>query len=1290
LRLSRIYSGFDNEISKAKGKSSVACARQSRVFGFSSLPSGRLRRLLLIFSALFTLFTANSWAGVGGSVAGMVRDASDAVVPNASVNATNVETGVQHQAATNGQGFYSFAGLPIGRYNIAIQKAGYKPYQRTGVIIDADSALTVDAVLAVGDRSDVIAVVEQQLQVETTSTQVGEVITGARMTAVPLNGRSFTDLLSLQPGVAPSTSITSDTVQDVGATALSPSGDLNPGTISINGQREFANSFLVNGSDVEEDVNMGAAIVPNLDSIDEFRILTNNFDAEYGEFSGGQINVVTKSGTNAFHGDVFEFLRNTALDARNYFSPTRGAFNQNQFGGTFGGPIRRSKIFFFGDYQGTRSAQGVDTAKIPVPSLQDRAGNFSDSPDLFSTATNGNGVPIASTVNSACANDKCLAAVLQASLKYAVTSPEPFYFTASMIDPATITSTNPEGSPFAINCTSNTQCVFPNTTAGAQGAVIPTTAFSVPAQHLLQYIPQPDVGTNQFSTSAYNKTLRDDKGAYRLDANTRLGLLSAYYFLDDWSQNNPFPVAQGGANLPGFNALYAGRAQLLGLGDTKTLSSSAVNEFRFSYLRDANDLGKPVGGVGVSLASQGFEVGQGTPGIVPLSPATEGVESVGFNSFTLGTNTNELKQVGNTFQWLDNFSKIIGTHTLKAGGEFHYDQINVNAIAQFNGSFLFFGTETGSDFADFLLGVPSQYNQSQLQPFYGRNKYVGIYGQDSWRLRRSLTLNYGLRWDRIEPWYEKYDQIATFEPGKQSIVFPGAPAGILYPTDPGVPRTLAPPGNRDFAPRIGLAYSPSAAGDGLLAKILGGPGNTSLRASYGMFYTAIEALTIGVMSANAPYGTTYTSPAPPLFSTPFITASNGTASNGQNLGQVFPVTLAPLNSSASHPDSNVDWTQFEPITGLPNYPTTNRIPYTEEYMLSLERGLGANTVLSVNYVGTQGHRLLVLDEANPGSPSICLYLNANGATPTCGPTGETSNPAVGYSYVLPFGVALPPGSATIAATAPCADGSGHTCNAVNGTRTALGPNFGSDANQATIGNSNYNALQITLRHSSKRLSVLAGYTYSKSEDQSSNIGEEVNPLDPALSKALSAFDVKHNFVISYSYKIPFETLIRGSNRWTEGWQLSGITHFTSGLPVTLVNYGDNSLLGAEPNGINNYGVDEPDYAGGALDLNHNPRNGRAYFDTAQFGENAWGTPGTAKRRFFYGPGMNNYDMALAKNVGLTESKSLQFRLEGFNVFNHAQFFGPQSVDGNIGSSTFGQVVSADSPRLVQFGAKFIF
>jgi carboxypeptidase family protein len=1165
-----------------------------------------------------------AWAGEGGAISGAVTDSSGAVVAKASVMVTNSETGVRHMAVTDDKGFYSFPSLPVGTYELYLAVDSFRPYRRTGIAIDANSAVTVDPILQLGDRSDVVTVLDDQLHVETTSTQNGEVITAAQMTAVPLNGRSFTDLLSLQPGVAPLTSMTADTVQDVGAAALSPSGDLNPGTISINGQREFANSFIVNGSDVEEDVNNGAAVVPNLDAIAEFRILTNSFDAEYGEFSGGQINVVTKSGTNSLHGDVFEFLRNTNLDARNFFSPTRGAFNQNQFGGTLGGPIRKDKIFFFADYQGTRLTQGIDTGEIAVPSAQDRTGNLSDLAAAFvTTDASGNVVP--TTVSGA-----YFASQLSRKLGYPVSAGEPYY---------------------TAGCTTAT-CVFPN-------AVIPQSVWSAPATNLLKYIPAPNAADGTFTTSSSNQTLRDDKGAYRLDGNTRWGLLSAYYFVDDWSQNNPYPVAQGGANVPGFNALNQGRAQLLSLGNTKTLSGTAVNEFHFSYLRDANDLGKPIGGVGVSLASQGFTVGAGTAGIVPLSPKTEGVESIGFNSYSIGTNTNELKQAGNTFQWLDNFSKVLGTHTLKVGGEFHYDQLNVNPIAQFNGSFLFFGTETGSDFADFLIGAPSQYNQSQLQAFYGRNKYVGLFAQDSWRISRSLTLNYGLRWDRIEPWYEKYNQIATFKAGEQSLVFPGAPPGILYPTDPGVSRTLAPPGNRDFAPRVGLAYSPQASGDGVLSKLLGARGKTSIRASYGVFYTAIEALTLGVMSANAPYGTTYTSPAPPEFTNPFVTAATG-----QDLGQYFPVTLAPLNSSASHPDSSINWSQFEPITGLPNYLTSNRIPYTEEYMLSLERALGSDTVLSFNYVGTQGHRLLVIEEANPGNPALCLFLsnpaNLAPAQTTCGPFGEdtTYTTASGKIY--------------------------------NGTRGPLGSNFGSNANQASIGNSNYNALQITLRHTGKNLTLLAGYTFSKSLDQSSNVGEAVNPLDPSLSRALSSFNVTHNFVLSYSYQLPFDRLFRASNRLTQGWELSGITRFSSGFPVTLLNYGDNSLLGSEPNGINNFGVDEPNYSGGPLHLNSNPRNGQSYFDTTQFSENPLGTPGNARRRFFFGPGMDNYDMALLKNLRLAEAKSLQFRCEAFNVFNHAQFFGPQAVDGNIASSTFGQVTSAAPPRIVQLGVKFLF
>ncbi len=1170
---------------------------------------GARRAVLIAFCVCGIAFSET-----GGRMEGRIRDTTGAVLSAAAVTITNTATSLQQTTQTGLDGKYAFPLLPIGRYSLGVVYSGFRPYKRTGIVLDANSALVIDATLEPGEQTQTVTVSDSSVHIEIVNAEMGEVISGRQLTAVPLNGRAFTDLLSLQPGVAPATSISADTVQDVGASVLSPSGNLNPGTVSINGQREFANAFIVNGSDAEEDVNMGAAIVPNLDSIAEFRILTNNFDAEYGEFSGGQINVITKSGTNNFHGDLFEFLRNTDLDARNYFSPTRAVFQQNQYGGTFGGPIRRDKVFFFGDYQGTRQIQGIDTGSIPVPSLQDRAGNLSDlAPSLTGTVSG-----------------PYFAGLLSQKLGYPVAAGESYY---------------------APGCSSSAQCVFPN-------AIIPQKAWSTPAEKLLQYIPSPNTGVNTFATSSYNQRLNDNKGALRLDADTRFGMLSGYYFLDNFTLNNPYPVAQGGASVPGFNALYTGQAQLVSLTDTKTLGPNAVNQLNLSFIRDNNILGQPKGGVGVSLTSQGFVNGSGSPSIIALAPQLEGVESVVFNSFSIGTNTNELKQVNNTYQLSDGFSQVIGSHTIKFGAEFHYDQVNANPIAQFNGSFVFTGSETGNDFADFLLGAPSQYNQSQLNFFYSRNKYFGGYIQDSWKVTPKLVINYGLRWDRIEPWYEKYNQISTFAPGRQSIVFPGAPAGILYPTDPGVGRSIAPLGNR-FSPRIGIAYSPSADNSTLWGKLIGAPGKTSIRAGVGMFYTAIEALTVSVAAGNAPYGTTYTSPAPPLFNNPFVTASTG-----QDFGQPFPVALAPLNVTSKNPDTNIDWSQYVPVAGIPAYLPSNKIPYSEQAMFSLQRQIGQSTILSASYVGNEGHHLLVLVENNPGNPALCLSLSqpnvvASG-TVTCGPFGEDNT----YTTA-----------------------SGQT---IRGTRGPLGPNFGSNANQETIGNSNYNALEVSVRHTSGRLQVFAGYTYGKSLDHSSNLGEGINPANYALSYALSSFDIKHNVAISYEYQLPLDILFRAANRWTRDWALSGISHFSSGFPVTLVNNSDYSLLGTNPNGVNNSSIDEPQYSGARLNLNSNPRNGLNYFNSEVFSLQPLGTPGNSPRRFFYGPGSENFDFALSKKFDLSESAGLLFRLEAFNAFNHAQFFGPLSVNGILGSSSFGQVVSAAAPRILQAAVKFTF
>jgi hypothetical protein len=606
----------------------------------------------------------------------------------------------------------------------------------------------------------------------------------------------------------------------------------------------------------------------------------------------------------------------------------------------------------------------------------------------------------------------------------------------------------------------------------------------------------------------------------------------------------------------------------------------------------------------------------------------------------MGTPITNLKQANNTFGASDNLSKVIGLHSLKTGIQFSFEQVNVNPNATFNGSFLFTGSETGSDFADYLIGVASNFNQADSQAYYGRHKYASAFVQDSWHVKPSLTLNYGVRWELMQYWSEKYNQIPTFVLGQQSKVYPTAPLSLVYPTDPGVPNTLVPQKNK-FAPRLGLAYSPGKS-TGLLGKIIGGPGKTSIRAGFGMFYSVIEGNTIGIDEPQPPYGLSYTSSGRPLFATPFISASDGATHVNP-----FPLTFPPLNATIDHPNPNINYAPFLPQAGMTAPPPGNTYPYNENYFFSIERQLAANTVLSLSYVGSQAHHLLVVYSANPGNPALCLAL------PGCGPFKEDA------TYV---------------------SASGHV---VEGTRGPLGPNYHNDDYDASIGNSNYNSFQASLRHSGKQLDVMLAYTFSKSLDQASSISDPINPFNFRATRALSAWDLRHNLVATYQYQLPFRSFFGRAKHLAEGWAISGIARASSGFPVTIHADGDNSLMGSIPNGVNNHSLDLPDFHGGSLNLNSDPRNGQPYFDTSLFSPNALGTPGTASRRSFYGPGM-------LRNVRITESKSVQFRLETFNTFNHAQFFGPAAVDGGIDDNLFGQVVRAAPPRLTQLALKFTF
>ncbi len=1203
------------------------------------------------FAALLVFMSAISWASITGSISGVVTDKSGAVIAGASVVATDTLTGVKTSVKTDAKGFYNLAALAVGTYDLEIRQVGFKTFRKTGLVIDANAAIRADAILEVGTINEQVEVSADTVHVETQNTQMGEVIEGDKITSVPLNGRSFIDLLALQPGVSPYQNL--DTTEGVGVDETMLSGDQTNGTQSVNGGRLGSNGFMVNGADAQEGVHNGAAILPNLDSISEFRIITNNFNAEYGNFSGGQVNVVTKSGSNAFHGDLFDFLRNTDLDAANYFAEgIRGDFKQNQFGGTFGGPIKKDRVFFFGDYQGNRQILG-QTQSFPVPTNQDRTGNLMDEAGTLTGTVVGTSAP-----PSAGYPFGGWAYILGQELGYPVTPGEPYY------------------SP---GCTSPMVCVFPN-------AIIPQKAWSPVAKATLQYIQPPNAnlpGGINYEASSYNQNLRDDKFGIRLDTNTHYGNLFGYYFFDQFSVTTPY--AQG-ISFPGFDSSVLGRAQMVNLGLTTTINNSTVNDVRLAYLRNRYFGGVPIDGTGVPLSSLGFNTPWNTTGgIAAINPALEGVPSFVFNNYTFGLPQDALRQFNNTYQLIDNFTKIVGTHTLQFGADFHYDQINERNYDDANGAYVFNGSETGYDFADFLIGAPNNFTQASQQLLDSRDKYFGVYAQDSWRARPTLTINYGLRYEIMTPWYDTQNKLETVIPREQSQVFPTAPLGLVVPQDPGVPRTLAPIQYHNFAPRIGFAYAPAYT-DGLLGKIFGGPGKSSIRAGYGIFYSAIEDATGFVEVGDAPYGLYYSSSEPTLLASPFI--DRGTGFSEVSTGPKFPFTFPSPNSSPRNPDTSFNWVQATPLSGSDYLDPRDKIPNVQQFEFSLQRQIGSSTVVTASYVGSVGRHLLTFEESNPSNQALCWLLDSQNPNNILSPSSPSSCSQFGEdpgSQTPILAKVAPPGYPGVTSFA--------TTRLITGLGSPTTDNFISNPLMATVVSSSFNSLQVSVKHNTKYANFLVAYTFEKSIDNGSTSFDATNPLDPRQDRALSVFDVPQDLTVSYTLRLPFEKFTGGAaNRLTGGWAFSGITTFATGLPIQLSETDDNSLSGTFDDAI-----DIPSYAnnGSSLYVNRNPRNaaGQPYFNPDYFVPEPLGQVGNAMRRYFTGPGINNFDMALLKDTAITESVQAQFRAEAFNIFNHAQFYNPSTAVGNIDNLVpggFGYITAAQNPRIMQIALKILF
>ena len=1192
-------------------------------------------------------------ADVTGAILGVVRDPSQAVIKGAHIRITNTQTNLSLETVSADDGSYRFLALPVGTYTLHATVTGFQQFNTTDIVLQVNDQLRVDISLKVGNVNEQMTIEANAVQVETESTQLGDVIDSKKMLSLPLNGRSYIDLLGLQAGVAP------DTAGTIGGDRPVSGYIQNAGNISVNGQRETANAFLVNGGDVSEGRNLGAGLVPNLDSVEEFRLITNSFDAEYGKFSGAVMNAITKSGTNSIHGDVFYFWRNDMMDAVSYFNTAKSELRRHQFGGVAGGPFWKDKLFWFTDYQGTREVKGAETGLVYLPTADQRQGNFGPGV-LTGTVDGGPGA----TANCPAAVQPCVdwPTRLSQRLGYTVNANEPYWTT---------------GCNTLADAQAGT-CVFP-------GGVIPQTGltgqqvWSPAAVGILPYIPTPNVDliAGTYSDNSQRSWVHDNKIGERVDFNNRkTGNWSFYYHFDDSTVYAALP--QGGSSVPGFPSQSPTRAQEFVVSNTKTLGPTAVNEARLTFFRTSTHLDQPKGGQ-ASLSSLGFVTGAGTLGIIPdaYPGFPEYVPQLYFNSFAIGTPSLITFQPNNTYTVSDGFSKVAGRHTLKFGGEYRYLQVNERNLASQDGAFVFDGTATGTDFADYLLGAPTGggggFTQAALQLLDSRTRYGGAYAQDTWRAKPNLTLNLGLRWEVSMPWYDTQGKIQTWVPGKQSVVFPNSPTGLVYPGDPGIPKTLAPTRYNNFGPRVGLAYSPGFS-QGALGKIFGGPGKTSIRAAYGIYYTSVEDLNLFYEVADAPFGLYWTSPGPVLFEEPYRNRQDGTT---KDEGQRFPFTHPTPGSPAN---KTLSFSVYEPMSYFPGYDIHNKLAYAEHFNFSIQRELSKSTVLTLAYVGTEGHHLIAQTEANPGDAALCMALSAQGYMDTssgsvgCGPEGSQDTYTLGATTVY-------------------------------GTRDKLlNPNYCPDAGSLCFGfgntftklvaNSIYNAAQVTLERKAKDITFLAAYTLAKGLDDSSAFGELINFSNARLSRGLSSTDVHHNFVISYIWALPFDRAFqRLPKRLTKGWQLQGITRFATGFPIQMnQSVGDTSLTGSPS-------TDMPDLVGPVHIMNPRSSSSATYFNQSAFAPTSCtfdgaglpspecGTFGTANRRFFHGPGMNNTDLGIQKTIPITEAKSFEFRAEFFNIFNHAQFNNPS---GDINSDSFGNVTSARAMRIGQLSGKFIW
>ena len=1101
---------------------------------------------------------------ITGSIRGTVSDSSGALVTGATVTARQVETGLTRTTTTEHGGNYLLLELPIGHYGLEVTAKGFQKYLQQGISLSVNETLTVSAHLAVGSETQQVQVKADAEMIQPTVSSLGQVVGEGEILDLPLDGRNFAQLGLLQPGVVPLTPGLAE--------AGGPARQGQP--YAVDGQRPESNNFLIDGADNVNAVDAGFVLKPPIDSIAEFRILTHNANAEFGRNTGSTTNIITRSGTNQFHGALWEFLRNDAMDASDYFSQSVQPLKQNQFGGTFGGPIVKDKTFFFGYYEGFRNRQG-ETVPATVPTQAERGGDFG----VLCTAT-----------SSFDPSGNCL---------------------------------NPAG-----------QLTFFGTPVPFNQMTIFTPIDPI-ATNVLPFFPLPNRGTNGFvATQSLSQT--NDQFGLRLDHYlTPADTLNFRYMFSSGPTTDPLSTA--GANVPGFPVGQEDRSQNFVAQETHIFSPTTIGVVRVSYLRnklllDQHINQEPASDLGFTYAPTLPEAA-GPPFI-----QVAGYASVG-DPITGPRNTFQ-----NTYDFSGSLSWIHGPHEVKFGGGLRLDQINgLQGIAT-NGFFVFAGIPSfeqflyNDGFANFLSGNPVVFLQGGGDfDRHIRDKALNLFAQDTYKVTSRFTLNLGLRYELPFPSTETGNKVNLFVPGAQSKVIPNAPAGLLYPGDPGVPAGLIPTQKTAFAPRVGVAWDPL------------GDGKTVVSAAYGIFYE--------------PYYTGEGGPLQdPISAPPYL----------KTIQMGFPINSFANPYYVPNPFA----TAFPQPMTLLVVSKDLHLPYAQDWNLNIQRSLGRDLLFQIGYVGTTGVRLPRFIEGNPTQ-----YI----------PGVDTTSPGCSVANPCPISTEnnvnqrrLHSGC-TLAQPNNCVYASvGEIASIANSSYNALETSLRKRFSHGISFLASY-----TWSHSIDDVSSF-NITGSASQPIAGENDLAQNPYDLAAERGRSMFDARNRLVLSYQWSIPY---LQHSSTWyghvLGNWQVNGIFTAMSGTPFTVFDSNDVSLQGQAPE-ISGFSSNRPNVVGNP---NSGPRTAAEWFNVNAF-QRIVQDPlspvqqfGDEGRNVVQGPGYTNWDFSALKNIRLTETKELQFRGELFNILNHTNFRLPVS---DIESPTFGQVQSDVSPRVIQVALKFLF